>query len=50
KQIIPASIKNHQVYTYIFTGYWEDIGTIKAFFHANLDFANPVPKFNFYDE
>jgi len=50
KQIIPASIKTHQVYTYIFTGYWEDIGTIRAFFEANLDFANPVPKFNFYDE
>lgn len=50
KQIIPASIKTHQVYTYVFTGYWEDIGTIRAFFEANLDFANPVPKFNFYDE
>jgi len=50
KQIIPASIKTHQVYTYIFTGYWEDIGTIRTFFEANLDFANPVPKFNFYDE
>ncbi|MGD2085563.1 MAG: glucose-1-phosphate adenylyltransferase [Candidatus Aminicenantes bacterium] len=50
KQIIPASIKNHRVYTYVFTGYWEDIGTIRAFFEANLDFANPVPKFNFYDE
>jgi glucose-1-phosphate adenylyltransferase len=50
KQIIPASIKTHRVYTYVFTGYWEDIGTIRAFFEANLDFANPVPKFNFYDE
>jgi glucose-1-phosphate adenylyltransferase len=49
-QIIPASIKANRVYTYIFTGYWEDIGTIRAFFEANLDFANPVPKFNFYDE
>ena len=50
KQIIPASIKKHRVYTYIFDGYWEDIGTIRAFFEANLDFANPIPKFNFYDE
>jgi len=50
KQIIPASIKKRKVYTYIFDGYWEDIGTIRAFFEANLDFANPVPKFNFYDE
>jgi len=50
KQIIPDSIKTHNVYSYIFRGYWEDIGTIRAFFEASLDFANPVPKFNFYDE
>jgi glucose-1-phosphate adenylyltransferase len=50
KQIIPASIRTHRVYTYIFDGYWEDVGTIGAFFEANLDFARPVPKFNFYDE
>jgi glucose-1-phosphate adenylyltransferase len=50
KQIIPASIKTHNVYSYIFSGYWEDIGTIRSFFDANLDFANPVPKFNFCDE
>ena len=50
KQIIPDSIKTHNVYSYIFNGYWEDIGTIKSFFEVNLDFANPVPKFNFYDE
>ncbi|MCP5053086.1 MAG: glucose-1-phosphate adenylyltransferase, partial [bacterium] len=50
KQIIPASIKTHRVYSYFFNGYWEDIGTIKSFFEANLDFANPKPRFNFYDE
>lgn len=50
REIIPASIKTHNVFSYIFEGYWEDIGTIRSFFEANLDFANPVPKFNFYDE
>lgn len=50
KQIIPVSIKTHNVFSYMFYGYWEDIGTIKSFFEANLDFANPIPKFNFYDE
>jgi glucose-1-phosphate adenylyltransferase len=50
REIIPDSIKTRSVYSYIFNGYWEDIGTIKSFFEANLDFANPVPKFNFYDE
>ncbi|MCP4157362.1 MAG: glucose-1-phosphate adenylyltransferase [bacterium] len=50
KQIIPASMKTHKVYSYIFNGYWEDIGTVKSFFDSNLDFASVVPKFNFYDE
>jgi len=50
KEIIPDAIRSHSVYSYIFDHYWEDIGTIKSFFEANLDFASPVPKFNFYDE
>jgi len=50
KQIIPKSIKTHHVFSYIFSGYWEDVGTIQSFFDANLDFANPTSKFNFYDE
>jgi len=50
KQIIPEAIKKSRVYSYIFNDYWEDIGTIRAFFEANLDFASPIPKFNFYDE
>ncbi len=50
KEIIPDSIRKYSVYSYIFDHYWEDIGTIRSFFEANLDFASPVPKFNFYDE
>ena len=50
KQIIPDSIRRCRVHSYIFNDYWEDIGTIGSFFEANLDFAEPVPKFNFYDE
>ncbi len=50
KEIIPDAIGSYSVYSYIFDHYWEDIGTIKSFFEANLDFASPVPKFNFYDE
>lgn len=50
KQIIPDSIKEKKVVSYFFDGYWEDIGTIRAFFDAHMDLTNPVPKFNFYDE
>jgi glucose-1-phosphate adenylyltransferase len=33
----------------MFNGYWEDIGTIRAFFEANLDLADELPRFNFFD-
>jgi glucose-1-phosphate adenylyltransferase len=48
KNIIPAAIKSHKVVAHIFQGYWEDIGTIRAFFEANLDMADPNPKYTFY--
>lgn len=50
KQIIPDSLKDLKVFSYFFDGYWEDIGTIRAFFDAHMDLTNPIPKFNFYDE
>jgi len=50
REVIPEAIHDRQVFAYVFTDYWEDIGTIKAFFEANLDFANPIPRFDFYDE
>lgn len=50
REVIPDSIADRQVFAYVFPDYWEDIGTIKAFFNANLDFANPFPRFDFYNE
>lgn len=50
KEVIPYAISRKKVFAYFFDGYWEDIGTIKAFFDAHLDLTRPVPKFNFYDE
>jgi glucose-1-phosphate adenylyltransferase len=47
KNIIPAAIRNYKVTAYIFQGYWEDIGTIAAFFEANLKLTEPNPKFTF---
>jgi len=49
KHIIPNLIKSGNIFSYIYQGYWEDIGTIRAFFDANLDLANELPKFNFFD-
>ena len=49
KHIIPDLIRGGGLFAYVYQGYWEDIGTIKAFFDANLDLANELPKFNFFD-
>ena len=50
KEIIPSILAKMPVNAYVFNGYWEDIGTIKSFYEANLDLASINPKFNFYDE
>jgi glucose-1-phosphate adenylyltransferase len=47
KNIIPAAIDKYKVQAYIFQGYWEDIGTIGAFFEASLNLTDPDPKFSF---
>lgn len=49
KHIIPAAIDTQRVFSYVFQGYWEDIGTIRSFFEANLDLASELPRFNFFD-
>ncbi len=51
KEIIPAAAANHNVQAYLFNRYWEDIGTIEAFYEANLALTKqPKPAFSFYDE
>ena len=50
KDIIPEAIKKYKVFSYAFQGYWEDVGTIKAYFDANISFGSKNPPFDFYDE
>jgi glucose-1-phosphate adenylyltransferase len=49
KHVIPKLLAHRRVFAYLHQGYWEDIGTIRAFYEANLDLCEPLPKFNFYD-
>ncbi len=49
REIIPSAIEKYSVQAHLFNDYWEDIGTIRAFYEANLDLASPLPKFNFFD-
>ncbi|KAF4356537.1 hypothetical protein G4B88_026097 [Cannabis sativa] len=60
-EIIPSAVREHNVQlfvyrvslllceAYLFNDYWEDIGTIKSFFDANLALTEQFPKFEFYD-
>jgi glucose-1-phosphate adenylyltransferase len=47
--VIPAAIQSHRVFGFPFHGYWADIGTIRAFYDANLALAQPHPLFSFED-
>jgi glucose-1-phosphate adenylyltransferase len=48
KNIIPEALKKYHVSAYNFQGYWEDIGTIRSFFEANLDLCKLVPQYDFF--
>jgi glucose-1-phosphate adenylyltransferase len=51
KEVLPSSARNYNVQAYLFKDYWEDIGTIEAFYNANLALTyQPDPPFSFYDE
>ncbi|HEY7217619.1 MAG TPA: glucose-1-phosphate adenylyltransferase [Candidatus Binatia bacterium] len=51
REILPAALIDHNVQAYLFNDYWEDIGTIEAFYNANLALTEqPDPPFSFYDE
>ncbi len=49
KHVIPQAIGERHVNAFIFEGYWEDIGTIRAFYEANLDLTSPRPNYSFFE-
>jgi len=50
KEVFPMSIRARKVHIHLFDGYWEDIGTIRAFFDANLALASSNPPFELTNE
>lgn len=50
KEVIPGLLGKKKLFAHIFEGYWEDIGTVRAFFDANLALAQPLPPFNFFEQ
>ncbi len=49
REVIPASIGRYNVQAFLFDGYWEDIGTIGAFYKANMEMTTAIPPFNLFD-
>jgi len=45
REIFPASVRTQHVQVHLFDGFWEDIGTIRSFYEANLALAGKVPPF-----
>ncbi len=50
KEVIPRAIHQQRVHTHFFPGYWEDIGTIRTFYAANLDLASAHPPIDLFSE
>jgi glucose-1-phosphate adenylyltransferase len=50
KHIIPKQVKKGKTAAYVYHGYWEDIGTISSFYHANLALLNEKSTLNIWDE
>ena len=50
KEILPLAIGKKKINSYVFDGYWEDIGTIKSFYDANIALCEPYPTFDFFGE
>jgi glucose-1-phosphate adenylyltransferase len=48
-QVIPRAIDQYDVYGHLFDGYWEDLGTVEAFYRANIDLTSTAPHFDFHD-
>jgi glucose-1-phosphate adenylyltransferase len=49
RHVIPEALGNLRVQAHVHRGYWEDVGTIRSYFVANLALCQPVPPFDFYE-
>jgi glucose-1-phosphate adenylyltransferase len=57
RNVIPSIIRNYRVYAYPFRdpntqqqAYWRDVGTLDAFWEANMELISVIPQLNLYDE
>ncbi len=49
KEVMPSNIGQYKMFAYPFAGFWEDIGTIRAFYETNMSLLKRMPEFSFFD-
>jgi glucose-1-phosphate adenylyltransferase len=49
RHVIPGAVATARVHAHVHRGYWEDVGTIRSYFQANLALTQPIPPFDFYE-
>lgn len=49
KDIIPSTLSSHRVYSHLFNGFWEDIGTVRSFYDVSIELVKENPPFNFLE-
>ncbi len=47
KHVIPGALTSHRVWSYLFNGFWEDIGTVRSFYEVSMRLVAPNPPFDF---
>jgi len=48
REVIPAALQQYHVHSYLFRGYWADVGTVDSFYRANIQLTRPQTPFTFY--
>ncbi len=49
-EVLPGCVERYKLHSHIFSGYWQDVGTVKNFYTANLSFVSGSPGFKLYEE
>ena len=49
KDVIPGSLANRHLHSYVFPGFWEDIGTVRSYYNVSMRLVEPDPPFEFLD-
>ena len=49
RHVIPHQLGKMRIHAHLFKGYWEDVGTIRSYYEANLALTKPDPPFDFFE-